>query len=112
MTRALEGIICIGSHFYTDGYPSYPSVAGNLSLNHHVVNHSEGFTAPDGTHTNNQEGFWSHLKGLMRKENGVQRANIDSWIDEYVFKRRYLIKSTREEFSDIFINIVKYLLNN
>lgn len=112
LTNVLDGVIRVGSLLYTDGYPSYPRVADNLTLEHHVVNHSEGFIAHDGTHTNNQEGFWSHLKGLMRKENGVQRSNIDTWLDEYIFKRRYFLNATKEEFSRGFIDILKYLLND
>lgn len=111
ITTALEGVVRCGSRFYTDGYPSYPRVAENLSLNHSVVNHSSGFISTDGTHTNNQEGFWSHLKASMRKEHGVKRENIDIWIDEYTFKRRYIIGSKREEVCTIFIELLKYLLN-
>lgn len=40
---------------------------------------------------------WSHLKWLIRKEDGVKSAKIDIWIDQYFFKRRYLIKITKEE---------------
>jgi len=35
------------------------------------------------TQTNYIEGFWSHLKSTMRKENGVQRNFIDNWIAQY-----------------------------
>ncbi|KAG0418566.1 hypothetical protein DMUE_6400, partial [Dictyocoela muelleri] len=71
LSFALEGLIGVGTLVCTDGYPSYPNVCSNLALNHKTVNHSIGFVAPDGTHTNNIEGFWSHLKSQMRKEDGV-----------------------------------------
>jgi hypothetical protein len=50
---------------YTDGYPPYPSTARNYNFNHHAVNYSEDFRAVDGTHSNNIEGFWVHLKRSM-----------------------------------------------
>lgn len=111
LSRALEGVILVGSILRSDGHPSYPEVAKNLSVVHHVVNHSLGFVAPDGSHTNNIEGFWAHLKSEMRRENGVKRDNIDIWIDEYIFKRRFLKDITQKEFSDIFIEILTILLN-
>jgi hypothetical protein len=54
----------------------------------------------EGTHTNNIEGFWSHLKLTMRKENVFKKANIDDWIIQYTFKRRYIMNSSREEFAE------------
>lgn len=110
ITRYFEGIIRVGSILHSDGYPSYPSVANNLSIEHHVVNHSRGFISPDGTHTNNIEGFWAHMKSTMRKESGVKRDIIDDWIAEYTFKRRYLVNATPEEFTDYFIKICRELL--
>ena len=107
ITACLEGNILIGSKLYSDGYPSYPAVAANLFLNHEIVNHNRGFVTEDGVHTNNIEGFWAHLKSMMRKEHGVKRENIDDWLIQYSFKRRYLIGCTREEFSQIFIEILK-----
>jgi hypothetical protein len=76
---------------YSDGYPSYPLVADELGLRHHVVNHSFGFVAADRTNTNTIEDFWSHLKSTMRKENGIKRINIDRWLIRYTFRRRYLL---------------------
>jgi hypothetical protein len=57
LSTALEGRICVGSFLYGDGHPSYPGVARNLALSHKVVNHSIGFVASDGTHTNNIETY-------------------------------------------------------
>lgn len=111
LTEYLLGKIRIGSLLCTDGYPSYPGVADNLALNHRVVNHSMGFVGSDGTHTNNIEAFWSHMKSSMRKENGVMRVNIDNWLNEYTFKRRYIVGANKEEFEVIFKKILKYLFS-
>lgn len=106
-TEAMRGRIVRGSRLYTDGHASYPQTARNLGLIHRTVNHSLGFRAPDGTHTNNIEGFWSHMKSTMRKENGVHRENIDDWLIQYTFKRRYVNNSSQEEFAELFIEILK-----
>ncbi|KAG0430327.1 hypothetical protein DMUE_5676 [Dictyocoela muelleri] len=105
-----DGKIRVGTKVCTDGCPSYPKMCENLALKHKVVNHSVGFFAPDGTHTNNIEGFWSHLKSKMRKENGVKRDNLDSWLVEYTFKRRYITNFSGEEFQNMFVEVLKILL--
>ncbi|KAG0437596.1 hypothetical protein DMUE_3600, partial [Dictyocoela muelleri] len=110
LSEALEGLIAMGSILYTDGHPSYPAVAENLCLEHRVVNHSEGFKSVDGIHTNNIEGFWACLKSNMRKEHGVKRDNIETWLNEYSFKRRYLKNVDSEEFFERFKEIIKYFL--
>lgn len=109
LTRELEDKLKIGSIICTDGFSSYPQTCENLGLEHKIVNHSEGFVAPDGTHTNNIEGFWSHLKSQMRKENGVKRENLDSWLIEYEFKRRFLMKADNYEIYEIYLKILKIL---
>lgn len=75
--NVLQGVFIVSGRLYSDCYLSYPGVASNLGLFHNVVNHSRGFVILDGTHTKNIEGFWSHLKGSTRNENGVKKTNID-----------------------------------
>ncbi|KAG0438105.1 hypothetical protein DMUE_3302 [Dictyocoela muelleri] len=112
ITQALEGIVHVGSILCSDGYPSYPAVAENLCLEHRVVNHSRDFVNEEGEHTNDIESFWSHLKSSMRKENGVKRINIDEWLGEYTFKRRYIVNSEEEDFQNLFVEILKLLFND
>ncbi|KCZ77790.1 hypothetical protein H311_01194, partial [Anncaliia algerae PRA109] len=111
LTRALIGYVSVGSVFCTDGYPSYPSVARNLGIEHHVVNHSIGFVSPDGTHTNNIEGFWSTLKSEMRKQHGIKRNEIDNWLNEFTFRKRYLKDYDPIYLTVIFNDLIKILLN-
>ncbi|KKO73759.1 hypothetical protein AAJ76_2480001203 [Vairimorpha ceranae] len=40
----------------------------NFKLWDHIINHTEGFRSEDGSHTNNIEGFWGHMKGTIRKK--------------------------------------------
>jgi hypothetical protein len=77
MTTVMRNNIRQQLILYSDGHPSYPGVAHNLNLRHHVVNYNRGFVAPDCTHNNSIEGFWAHLKSTMRKQHGVRRENIE-----------------------------------
>lgn len=108
--NVLRSIIRPGSVLHTDGYASYPEVARRLNCLHRVVNHSQGFISEDGIHTNNIEGFWSHLKGQMRAENGVKRVNIDDWLIRYTFKRKFIVNSSREDFYRVYEEIIENLL--
>lgn len=107
---ALNGVVSSGSILHTDGYPSYPAVAHGLNLQHHIVNHKHGFRAYDGTHTNDIEGFWAFMKGKMRKEHGVMRSNIDDWLIEFSFYRKYILGQTPVEVSNIYLKLLKLLL--
>jgi hypothetical protein len=111
LTRALEGRIAVGSILYSDGHPSYPAVARNLGLTHKVVNHSIGFVAPDGTHTNNIENVWSRMKSEMTKEHGVKRTEIDFWLAEFTYRQYNLHEDDLDSFYDSYIQILKTLLN-
>lgn len=80
-------------------------------MRHNIINHSLGFTNINGEHTNDIESFWAHLKSTMRKECGVKRENIELWLEEYTFKRRFLKNISAEDFKEIFINILKIFFN-
>lgn len=45
-----------GGTIVTDGRKAYPGSAKAANCQHKMVNHTEGFVGPDGTHTNNVEG--------------------------------------------------------
>ncbi|KAG0442404.1 hypothetical protein DMUE_0289 [Dictyocoela muelleri] len=111
ITKALDGIIGVGSVLFTDGHPSYPGVCDNLGLRHKFVNHSEGFINDDGVHTNNIEGFWAYLKGEMRKQHGIKRKNIDIWLEEFSFRKRFLNNYDSESVSEVFTIIIKEIFN-
>ena len=49
---------------------------------HRTVKHKENYVnLLDGTHTNNIENFWTHLKNKMREMHGVklQQFTTSSW---------------------------------
>jgi hypothetical protein len=75
------------------------------------VNHSIGFVAPDGMHTNNIENVWSRMKSEMTKEHGVKRTEIDLWLAEFTYRQYNLQKDDLDSFYDSYIQILKTLLN-
>ena len=64
----------------TDGFKSYPEAVSAANCTHLIVNHSEGFVAPDGTHTNLIENLWSHLKTDIKTRRGIMYNNLSSYI--------------------------------
>jgi len=76
----MRGLILPASIVNTGGHPSYPATTRNLGLDHKIVNHTEGFCASDGAHTNNVGKFLVTYKKLNEKEHGVTRSSIDEWL--------------------------------
>lgn len=105
-----ENVDC-RSHLLTDGYPSYPRAASTLGLLHSVVDHSQGFTNSEGEHTNGIEGVWSDLKSKMRARNGVRRVEIEDFLVEFQFKKKFLAEKSDEQISYAFYKILKKLIN-
>ncbi|KCZ77687.1 hypothetical protein H311_01298, partial [Anncaliia algerae PRA109] len=83
--------------------------AQNLLLEHNVVNHNQGFITHDGIHTNNIEGFWSFLKSEMRRQGGVMRNNIDEWLEEFTFRKRFLANYEQSNIEHKYIEILKII---
>ena len=57
---------------------SYSETTTNLYFNNHFVNNSTGFVGPGEMYTNIIDGFWSHLKVSMKKENEIKRETNDN----------------------------------
>ena len=54
---------------------------------HRTVKHTEYYVNPnDGTHTNNIENFWSHLKTHFRSMHGVNNENLSTHLDEFMYR--------------------------
>ncbi len=53
---------------------------------HRTVCHGDNFVGPDGTHTNNIESYWGHLKNHFRRMNGTNRNMLPLHVDEYMYR--------------------------
>jgi len=72
----------------TDGFGGYNGL--KLTYNHQIVNHEIGEFARDKTHTNTIEGFWSHLKRMIRGTHiSVSNKHLQNYLNECSFKYTY-----------------------
>lgn len=53
---------------------------------HRTLCHQENYVAPDGTHTNNIENHWLHLKNFLREKHGVYTTNLAAYLDEHLYR--------------------------
>ena len=54
---------------------------------HKTVKHAEFYMNPtDGTHTNNIEDFWYHLKTKFREMHGVRNENLPLHLNEFIYR--------------------------
>lgn len=81
-----ERHIKTGSLIKSDSYPSYQEAVRRAGCQHQQVNHSRGFVAPDGTHTNTIEALWAGLKLEIKKRGGVMFSHLKEFIVEYGLK--------------------------
>ena len=59
----------------------------NEGFIHKTVKHKENYVNPiDGTHTNNIENFWGHLKNKIKSMYGVKNDLIPIHLDEFVYR--------------------------
>ncbi len=104
ITKFFRDNVEAGTTIKSDGYPSYPRACSNNSLNHIVINHTEGFINEFGDHTNIIENLWSHFKTEMRTKRGIIRHNIPDFVVEFQWRKKFLkckkIKISRNVFSE------------
>jgi hypothetical protein len=69
---------------------------------HHTIRHGSKMYVSGDVHTQTIEGFWATVKnGLRGVYHGVAPANLQSYVDEYVF--RY---NTRDDTQDPFLTLL------
>jgi transposase-like protein len=85
---------------YTDEWGAYTGLGGTYF--HHTINHRSNIYVSGAVHTQTIEGFWATVKnGLRGVYHGVAPRNVQSYVDEYVF--RY---NTREDTQDPFLTLL------
>jgi hypothetical protein len=77
---------------YVHGIPRMINAATGLPLyTHTTVNHSQNFVNPtDGTNTQLVENMWNVAKSRNRARHGTHRSTLDSYLCEFMWRRRYL----------------------
>ena len=76
-----------GSDIVTDELRTYNCLA-TRGYTHRTVNHTRSFVAPDGTHSNHVEGYFSRGKAFLRKRTAKRLDAIPSYLDEFMWRER------------------------
>lgn len=74
-----------GSIVHTDEAPVY-RILTQQGFEHYTVKHKETYVAADGTHTNNIENCWCHLKAIFKEKHGVLNSSLPAHIDEFLYR--------------------------
>ena len=83
----MSAVSPIGSCMITDCWRGYLGLDA-LGYIHWNVNHEDGFVNPlSGMHTNTVEGMWALLRGYLRKYRGIRLEQLQSFLDEFAFRR-------------------------
>lgn len=82
-----------GTEIWTDMFTSYSQlgILGQVSpYIHKTVNHSQNFIDPvTGVCTNNVEGYWSRLKGFLRRLGVMHSSHLPLYIDYFMWLTIY-----------------------
>lgn len=90
----------VGATIITDGFGSYNGL--KIAYIHEIVNHDKGEYGRNKTHTNTIEGFWSHLKRMIRGTHiCVSTKHLQNYVNESTF--RYV---HREQGQQMFFTIL------
>ena len=81
-----------GTIIHSDDYATYRNAVGQLPnvAMHQVVNHSLNFVDPiTGVHTQHVESYWNRVKRKFKQMMGVDRDQMPSYLDEFMWQERY-----------------------
>lgn len=81
-----------GSIIMSDMWKAYSKIEKipGMHLKHFTVNHSENFVNPiTGAHTQSIESLWASAKRRNKIEAGTNRALLDSYLCEFMWRKRH-----------------------
>jgi transposase-like protein len=94
-----------GTTILSDEWRAYKGIY-KLGYEHYTVNHTYNFVDPNsGAHTQTIESTWRLAKQRNKTQCGTRRALLDSYLCEFMWRRRHEGKNLFEE---ILRNIVEY----
>lgn len=101
-----------GTIIISDGFSSYKKAVRDFGSEHIVVNHSIGFKNCDGFTTNNIENLWNLLKYEVKRRRGVKFSFAQKFIEEFVFRYRFLKRPNQLDVINCFRGVVEYLFGD
>ena len=81
-----------GTVIHSDDYATYRNAVGQLPnvTSHQIVNHSLHFVDPvTQVHTQHVESYWNRVKQKFKRMMGVDRNQMPSHLDEFMWRERY-----------------------
>lgn len=91
LINCIKASIKPGTTIITDCWRSYCNIEKipDMNYKHMTVNHSKNFVDPiSGACTNLVEGMWNICKMKNKKMWGLHRSMVDSYMCEFMFRRR------------------------
>ena len=90
-----------GTAIHSDQWSSYSQLSTLPNVQHEMVNHSVEFI---GIHTQNIESYWNRVKTKIKRMKGCHEHQLASYLDEYMYRKRYG-KTSFECFDSIIADI-------
>ena len=82
----IQALVTPGSTIFSDDWAAYHGLRQH-GYDHKVVVHKDNYVDPiTGVHTNEIEGFWGHAKMPFKLMHGVEAAQLNSHLDEVMFR--------------------------
>ncbi|CAF1326215.1 unnamed protein product [Rotaria sordida] len=80
----------IGTTIHSDEWKAYNGLRNNPNYIHVTVNHSASFVDPvTGVHTQNIENTWMRIKRKQKKQNGLARSLLPTYLEEFVWRQDF-----------------------
>ncbi|CAF1343854.1 unnamed protein product [Rotaria sordida] len=79
-----------GTTLHSDEWKAYNSLRNNPNYTHVTVNHSASFVdSITGVHTRNIENTWMRIKQKQKKQNGLARTLLPTYLEEFVWRQDF-----------------------
>ena len=80
----------VGTTIHSDEWRAYHSLTNNAHYIHLTVNHSISFVEPTtGVHTQNIENTWMRVKRKQKKQGGLSRHLLNTYLEEFMWRQQF-----------------------
>ncbi len=81
----------VGTIIHSDEWKAYSALTNNRNFYvHQTVNHSLHFVDPaTHVHTQNIESTWMRIKRKQKKQNGLARSLLPTYLEEFVWRQDF-----------------------